>query len=402
VIGESIIARSRSSSRRGRWCATTTSAGTAPAIRRLAGEEIPAFARVFALADALDALTSDRPYGAAVGIAQARDVIESSDGQFDPAVLEAFASISDERIEEIAASSIRRRRAPPIRCAGHANARPLRRMRCACWPRRPTTRRRWLTAQQPSRLTIPRGRADEYLSATAGARVGSSMPGRRGGSLMRDTRYWHRSRNGSVRDAEFVIERGEDVWSGRPGTQVPRRDASLWYANVGTVVRRSPPRSPAALAHRAYPTSATSPPRRRRARRGAGGPRTDAGSCFSPPARDSIDVAAKLARRTGTSSASRADGLVSRAQATTDPRYGTAIGGFRPTHRLRPQVESEQVAHDSVEALEQAIARVGAERIARSSSSRDRRRWPVPTGPPLHRGVAAICARNECCSSPTR
>jgi ribonuclease P protein subunit RPR2 len=56
---------------------------------------------VFALADALDALTSDRPYRAAVEIAQARAVIESSDGQFDPAVLDAFATISDERIEEI-------------------------------------------------------------------------------------------------------------------------------------------------------------------------------------------------------------------------------------------------------------------------------------------------------------
>jgi hypothetical protein len=28
-------------------------------------------------------------------------VIESSDGQFDPAVLDAFATIPDERIEEI-------------------------------------------------------------------------------------------------------------------------------------------------------------------------------------------------------------------------------------------------------------------------------------------------------------
>ena len=61
----------------------------------------PPVARVFALADALDALTSDRPYRAAVGVAEAREVIESSDGHFDPAVLEAFASISDERIEEI-------------------------------------------------------------------------------------------------------------------------------------------------------------------------------------------------------------------------------------------------------------------------------------------------------------
>jgi HD-GYP domain-containing protein (c-di-GMP phosphodiesterase class II) len=67
----------------------------------LIGEEIPLAARVFALADALDALTSDRPYRAAVGIAQAREVLERSEGQFDPDVLEAFASISDARIEEI-------------------------------------------------------------------------------------------------------------------------------------------------------------------------------------------------------------------------------------------------------------------------------------------------------------
>ena len=67
----------------------------------LAGTEIPLVARVFARADALDALTSDRPYRAGVLIAEAREVIESTDGQFDPDVLEAFATISDERIEEI-------------------------------------------------------------------------------------------------------------------------------------------------------------------------------------------------------------------------------------------------------------------------------------------------------------
>jgi ribonuclease P protein subunit RPR2 len=67
----------------------------------LSGQEIPPAARVFALADALDALTSDRPYRAAVGIAQAREVLELAEGQFDPSVLAAFASISDARIEEI-------------------------------------------------------------------------------------------------------------------------------------------------------------------------------------------------------------------------------------------------------------------------------------------------------------
>jgi ribonuclease P protein subunit RPR2 len=67
----------------------------------LAGTEIPLVARVFALADALDALTSDRPYRSGVAIAEAREVIESAEGQFDPEVLEAFATISDERIDEI-------------------------------------------------------------------------------------------------------------------------------------------------------------------------------------------------------------------------------------------------------------------------------------------------------------
>jgi HD-GYP domain-containing protein (c-di-GMP phosphodiesterase class II) len=67
----------------------------------LSGEEIPLAARVFALADALDALTSDRPYRAAVSLAEAREVLESSEGQFDPDVLEAFASISNARITEI-------------------------------------------------------------------------------------------------------------------------------------------------------------------------------------------------------------------------------------------------------------------------------------------------------------
>ena len=67
----------------------------------LAGTEIPLVARVFALADALDALTSDRPYRSGVAIAEAREVIESAEGQFDPEVLEAFATITDERIDEI-------------------------------------------------------------------------------------------------------------------------------------------------------------------------------------------------------------------------------------------------------------------------------------------------------------
>ena len=52
---------------------------------------IPIGARVFAVADALDAMTSDRPYRRALSWSQARDEIVAQAGkQFDPDVVEAF------------------------------------------------------------------------------------------------------------------------------------------------------------------------------------------------------------------------------------------------------------------------------------------------------------------------
>jgi len=68
----------------------------------LAGEDIPLTARVFAIADTLDALTTDRPYRPASTLAQARAMIEEEAGtHFDPAVAEAFARLPDEAFEEI-------------------------------------------------------------------------------------------------------------------------------------------------------------------------------------------------------------------------------------------------------------------------------------------------------------
>ncbi len=58
---------------------------------RLAGDEIPIGARVFAVADTLDALTNDRPYRAAGSWAHASELIVSeAGGQLDPDVVEAF------------------------------------------------------------------------------------------------------------------------------------------------------------------------------------------------------------------------------------------------------------------------------------------------------------------------
>jgi HD-GYP domain-containing protein (c-di-GMP phosphodiesterase class II) len=59
--------------------------------RGLAGEAIPLWARLFALIDALDAMTSDRPYrkGLAFDVAKA-EIVASRDSQFDPLAVDAF------------------------------------------------------------------------------------------------------------------------------------------------------------------------------------------------------------------------------------------------------------------------------------------------------------------------
>jgi len=63
----------------------------------LAGEDIPLSARVFAVADTFDAITTERPYRRARSIAEARAAIgEAAGTQFDPRVVEALAAIGDE------------------------------------------------------------------------------------------------------------------------------------------------------------------------------------------------------------------------------------------------------------------------------------------------------------------
>ena len=58
-----------------------------------AGTEIPLSARVFAVADALDAITSDRPYRRARPWEEAaRELAQQSGRQFDPDVVRAFAA----------------------------------------------------------------------------------------------------------------------------------------------------------------------------------------------------------------------------------------------------------------------------------------------------------------------
>jgi putative nucleotidyltransferase with HDIG domain len=72
----------------------------------LAGEEIPLNARVFAVADVFDALTTNRPYRVALSFEQARSMIEEESGShFDPQVVDAFRRIDDEILRQIAAEA---------------------------------------------------------------------------------------------------------------------------------------------------------------------------------------------------------------------------------------------------------------------------------------------------------
>jgi cyclic di-GMP phosphodiesterase len=64
--------------------------------RKLRGNEIPLGARIFAVADTLDAITSDRPYRAAQTVTAAREEIKRVSGrQFDPEVVETFLSMPE-------------------------------------------------------------------------------------------------------------------------------------------------------------------------------------------------------------------------------------------------------------------------------------------------------------------
>jgi putrescine aminotransferase len=221
---------------------------------------------------------------------------------------------------------------------------------------------------------------------------------------MADTRFWHPFADmGGVRSAELVIERGEDVWVwDQEGTRYLDATASLWYANVG----HGRPEIAAAIAkqlsrieaYSAFGDLATAPTLEL----------ADVLAERSPmPARvfltsgggDSIDAAAKLARRYWYELDQPERTLfLSRTQGYHGTHgYGTAIGGI-PANRTGygPQVESEQVPHDSVEALEEAIRRIGAQRIAAFFVE------PVigaggvyPPGPRYMEGVAALCARND-------
>ena len=217
-----------------------------------------------------------------------------------------------------------------------------------------------------------------------------------------DTRLWHPFADmGSVRQAELVIDRGDDVWVwDEDGRRYLDATASLWYANVGhgrreiaAAVSEQMGRLEAYsafgdLANRASlelaELLADLAPMPARIFLGAGGG-------------DGIDTAAKLARRYWFEQGQPDRTLlVSRTAGYHGTHgYGTALAGI-PANRagFGPQVETVQAPHDSLEATENALERIGPERVAAMFVE------PVigaggvyPPAPGYVEGIAALCAR---------
>lgn len=71
--------------------------------KQLKGDHIPVGARIFALVDTLDAMTSDRPYRRALPLdAVTAEVVKHRGTQFDPELADLFLSISRRQWEECA------------------------------------------------------------------------------------------------------------------------------------------------------------------------------------------------------------------------------------------------------------------------------------------------------------
>jgi len=89
---------------------------------RLAGEDIPLAARIIALADSFDAMTTDRPYRRAMAAAEAlREVLACAGKQFDPALAEKFVLVTGgnaELVRALDAGEVHRGTYAPVRRGG--------------------------------------------------------------------------------------------------------------------------------------------------------------------------------------------------------------------------------------------------------------------------------------------
>ncbi len=70
-------------------------------------EQIPLGARIFAVVDAFDAMTFDRPYSKAISFEAAKaEIVRCAGSHFDPAVVTSFVKVPDALLQEIRQKSV--------------------------------------------------------------------------------------------------------------------------------------------------------------------------------------------------------------------------------------------------------------------------------------------------------
>ncbi len=191
---------------------------------------------------------------------------------------------------------------------------------------------------------------------------------------IKTTRFWHPFADmGSVSQSEFVIERGEGVWVfDTEGNRYLDGTASLWYANLGhgreDIANAVAEQMGKIAAYSTFGDFGNRPANELCERLAAVAPMDDARVFLTSGGGDSIDTAAKIARRHWVLSGHpERTHLISRTQGYHGTHgFGTSIGGIEAnTSNWGPLIGgTSTVQFDSLEALEAEILRVGPDRVA--------------------------------------
>jgi adenosylmethionine-8-amino-7-oxononanoate aminotransferase len=188
------------------------------------------------------------------------------------------------------------------------------------------------------------------------------------------TRFWHPFADmGAVSRHELVIERGEGVYVyDDEGNRYLDGTASLWYANIGhgraEVADAVAAQMRTLEAYSTFGDFGNTPANQLCERLARLAPMEDARVFLGSGGGDAIDTAAKIARRHWMlrGQPDRVH-LISRTHGYHGTHgFGTSVGGIEANVTnwgpLVPDVSS--VSHDSLEALEEEIQRVGPDRVA--------------------------------------
>ena len=216
------------------------------------------------------------------------------------------------------------------------------------------------------------------------------------------THLWHPFADmAAVRSAEFVIEHGEDIWVfDREGRRYLDASASLWYANVGhgrTEIADAVRSQMGQLeAYSAFGDFANERALELADRLSELAPGEDARVFLTTGGGESIDTAAKLARQYwSVQGRPERVHLISREAGYHGTNgFGTSLGGIEANRAgFGPLVSNTSIVpYHSLEALEQKIHELGAERVAAffvEPVIGAGGVYPPPDG--YMEGVAAIC-----------